>query len=176
MTGTNNRREDRLYRVAVDAMGGDFAPAEIVEGALLGARLHNVQVILVGDPPAIHSELNRLGIPLDSVHLVSSKGSISEGEHPARALRNNPLTSIAVTTGLVKTGKADAMVSMGSTGGAMASAALALGLFPRRRKALRRRPFHIPGPPHRHPRRRQQHRLPPPAAHELRRHGLRLRS
>ena len=130
MTGTNNRREDRLYRVAVDAMGGDFAPAEIVEGALLGARLHNVQVILVGDPAALQSELNRLGIPPDSVPLVPSKGSISEGEHPARALRNNPLASVAVATGLVKTGKADAMVSMGSTGGAMASAALGLGLFP----------------------------------------------
>ena len=130
MTNTNNRKGNRLYRVAVDAMGGDFAPAEIVEGALNGARLHNVQVILVGDVPALQSELKRLGIPLDSVPIVPSEGSISEGDHPARALRSNPKASVAVATGLVKTGQADAMVSMGSTGGAMASAALGLGLFP----------------------------------------------
>ena len=130
MNGTNNRTEDRPYRVAVDAMGGDFAPAEIVKGALLGARLHDVQVILVGDAPVLQSELERLGVPPDSIPLVPSNGSISEGDHPARALRKNPLASVAVATGLVKTGKADAMVSMGSTGGAMASAALGLGLFP----------------------------------------------
>ena len=117
-------------RVAVDAMGGDFAPAEIVEGALLGAQRHNVQVILVGDPPAVQAELDRLGVPPDSVPLVPSSGSITEGEHPVRALRKNPKASVAVATGLVKMGKADAMVSLGSTGGAMASAALGLGLLP----------------------------------------------
>ena len=130
MNGTNNLPQDRPYRVAVDAMGGDFAPAEIVEGALLGARLHDVQVILVGDAPALRSELKRLGIPPDSVPMAPSEGSISEGDHPARVLRKNPHASVAVATGLVKTGKADAMVSMGSTGGAMASAALGLGLLP----------------------------------------------
>ena len=121
---------DPPYRVAVDAMGGDFAPAEIVEGALLGARLHNIHVILVGDPPSLRSELERLQVSPDSVPLAPSQGSITEGEHPARALRKNPRASVAVATGLVKAGKADAMVSLGSTGGAMASAALGLGLLP----------------------------------------------
>ena len=126
MTGLN----DQPPRIAVDAMGGDFAPAEIVEGALLGARLHNVQVILVGDPPALQAELARLEVPAGSVPIVPSQGSISEGEHPVRALRKNPKASVAVATGLVKMGKAQAMVSLGSTGGAMASAALGLGLLP----------------------------------------------
>ena len=130
MTTPDNHPTTRPCRVAVDAMGGDFAPAEIVEGALLGARAHNVHVILVGDPPAIQAELQRLQIPPDSVPIAPSKGSISEGEHPARALRKNPRASVAVATGLVKIGKADAMVSLGSTGGAMASAALGLGLLP----------------------------------------------
>ena len=129
MTGTNNRREDRLYRVAVDAMGGDFAPAEIVKGALLGARLHDVQVILVGDAPVLQSELERLGVP-PTLFPWSPPTAASAKVITRRALRKNPLASVAVATGLVKTGKADAMVSMGSTGGAMASAALGLGLFP----------------------------------------------
>ena len=127
---TDKHTENRPCRIAVDAMGGDFAPAELVEGALLGARMHNVHVVLVGDVPAIHSELSRLGVPADSVPVVPSKGSISEGEHPARALRKNPRASVAVATGLLKAGKADAMVSLGSTGGAMASAAIGLGLLP----------------------------------------------
>ncbi len=130
MTGSNNHASDRPCRVAVDAMGGDFAPAEIVEGALLAARLHNVDVILVGDPPALQAEFARLGAFPDSLPIVPSKGSITEGEHPARALRKNPRASVAVATGLIKAGKADAMVSLGSTGGAMASAALGLGLLP----------------------------------------------
>ncbi len=130
MNVSDNHHSDRLCRVAVDAMGGDFAPTEIVEGALTGARRHNVHVILVGDPDAIRSELNRLGLPPDSVPIVPSKGSITEGEHPVRALRKNPQASVAVATGLVKAGKADAMISLGSTGGAMASAALGLGLLP----------------------------------------------
>ena len=118
------------HRIAVDAMGGDHAPAEIVEGALQGAKTHNVQVILVGDPPSLQSELARLEIPPESVPIAPSEGSVTEGEHPVRALRKNPRASVAVATGLVKTGNADAMVSMGSTGGAMASAALGLGLLP----------------------------------------------
>ena len=121
---------NHTHRIAVDAMGGDHAPAEIVEGALLGAKTHNVQVILVGDPTALQSELARLQIPRESVPIAPSEGSITEGEHPVRALRKNPRASVAVATGLVKTGNADAMVSMGSTGGAMASAALGLGLLP----------------------------------------------
>ena len=129
MTGASNPKAS-VYRVAVDAMGGDFAPAEIVEGALLGAREYNAQVILVGDPTALQSEFARLGIDPESVPVAPSSGSISEGEHPVRALRKNPKASVAVATGLVKMGKADAMVSMGSTGGAMACASLGLGLLP----------------------------------------------
>ena len=112
-------------------MGGDFAPAEIVEGALMGARLHNVQVILVGDAPLLHSELKRLGIPLDSSAYCPfrTEASAKVTTQPVPSAQN-PKASVAVATGLVKTGQADAMVSMGSTGGAMASAALGLGLFP----------------------------------------------
>ena len=129
MTVSNGGERDDTYRIAVDAMGGDFAPAELVEGALLGAKQSGVQVLLVGDEPAVEAELERLGTEKGAVVVVPSEGRITEGEHPVMALRKNPKASVAVATGLVKAGKADAMVSMGSTGGAMASAALGLGLF-----------------------------------------------
>ena len=129
MTGSNGKEKGVTYRIAVDAMGGDFAPAELVKGALLGAKQSDVQILLVGDTPAVAAELERLGAEEGSVVVVPSEGRITEGEHPVLALRKNPRASVAVATGLVKIGKADAMVSMGSTGGAMASAALGLGLF-----------------------------------------------
>ncbi len=129
MTGSDSVRRDGLCRVAVDAMGGDFAPSEVVKGAVEGAQRHGVQAILVGDKPVIDAELRRLGAGGDGVVVVPSEGRITEGQHPAMALRKNPKASVSVATGLLKGGKADAMVSMGSTGGAMASAALGLGLF-----------------------------------------------
>ena len=121
--------EQRPYTIALDAMGGDLAPAEPVKGAVLAAQRHGIRVLLVGDPNAIGAELAQLdrgGLPLE---VVSAEGVINEGEAPARSLRSKPRASIAVTVGLVKAGKADALVSMGSTGATMAASVLALGLF-----------------------------------------------
>ena len=65
MTVSNGGERDNTYRIAVDAMGGDFAPAELVEGALLGAKQSGVQILLVGDEPAVEAELERLGAVLN---------------------------------------------------------------------------------------------------------------
>ena len=120
---------DGLIRVAVDAMGGDHAPAEIVAGAVRAARQGDVQVLLVGDPEDVQVELGKhdtKGLPIGA---VSSEGVIAEGEHAALALRQKPRASILVATGLVKQGKVDACVTMGSTGAAMAAAAVVLGVI-----------------------------------------------
>jgi glycerol-3-phosphate acyltransferase PlsX len=111
-------------------MGGDDAPADQVKGAIAAARDTGTNVLLVGDPDALKAELGKHdtdGLPLK---VIPSEGVIEEGEHPVRALRQKPKASIAVATGLVKEGLADAVVSMGSTGAAMGAAVLALGLFP----------------------------------------------
>ena len=116
-----------VIRIAVDAMGGDYAPQEIVKGALEAARVNPVEVALVGDPEEVEGALEKYhseGLP---VRVVPSEGKIVEDEHPVQALRHKPRASIAVATHLVKEGEADALVSMGSTGAAMASAALILG-------------------------------------------------
>ena len=119
---------DRSIRVAVDAMGGDHAPGEVVAGAIESARHDGVQVMVVGDPDRVQPELSRhdtQGLPIIA---IPSEGVILEEDQPALALRQKPRASILVATGMVKEGKADASVTMGSTGAAMAAGAVILGV------------------------------------------------
>ena len=116
-----------LCRVAVDAMGGDNAPTDIVAGAVAAVRGGGVQVSLVGDPGPVQAELAKHNVEGLPIEIVPSEGVLVEGEPPALALRQKPKASIMVATGLVKQGLSDAAVTMGSTGGAMAAAAVILG-------------------------------------------------
>ena len=113
------------YRIAVDAMGGDHAPEEIVLGAVEAAARGNVDVLLVGDMETL-KDLAPSPAP-DTLHLIPSDGVIAEAEHPLEAFRQKPRASIAVAAGLVKEAKAHAFVTMGSTGAAMAAGVMALG-------------------------------------------------
>ena len=116
--------------IALDAMGGDGSPAARVEGAVAAARELDVEVVLVGDEEAVRGELARCGADGLPIVVQPSEGVVAEGEHPALALRRKPSSSIAVTLGLVKAGRAHAAVSVGSTGATMAASVLALGMFP----------------------------------------------
>ena len=127
MSTTN---QGRLHTVALDAMGGDQAPAEQVKGAVMAAREHGVRVLLVGDSSLVQAELDRWDHNGLALEVVPSEGVIMEGEPPARSLRAKPKASIVVATELVRQGQADAVVTMGSTGAAMAASVLAYGLFP----------------------------------------------
>ena len=121
--------KDRRVRVAVDAMGGDYAPDQIVQGALQAAAMGDVEVMLVGDVERVQSELAKHEARSIPVATIPSEGVIAEGEPPALALRQKPRSSILVATGLVQEGHADACVTMGSTGAAMAAAAVVLGVI-----------------------------------------------
>ncbi|MCH8350474.1 MAG: phosphate acyltransferase PlsX [Chloroflexi bacterium] len=116
-------------RVVIDAMGGDYGPAETVKGALQGLQSHNIEVILVGDQQQVETELSRYDVGNSKVSVVPSVGKIGDDEHPLEGLRHKPKSSIMVATKLLKSGKADLLVSMGSTGASMASAVLVLGLM-----------------------------------------------
>ena len=116
-------------RIAVDAMGGDYAPAEIVAGAVEAASQGGVQIALVGDPDTVRAELAKHDLAGLPIMTAPSEGVITESEQPALALRQKPKASLVVTTALVGRGKADAAVTMGSTGGAMAAAAVVLGMM-----------------------------------------------
>ena len=115
-----------MTRIALDAMGGDRAPTETVAGAV-AASAQGVDVILVGDEGLLAAQLRTLGSELPIVH---APDTIGMGDEPARAIRDKPDSSVAVCARLVKEGGAAGFVSAGSTGAAMASAAILIGRIP----------------------------------------------
>jgi glycerol-3-phosphate acyltransferase PlsX len=107
-------------------MGGDHAPAETVAGAVDASR-KGVDVVLVGDPDTINSELSRHDAELP---VVAASQVVGMGDDPARALREKPDSSVMVSARLVLEGEVDGFLSAGSTGAAMAAAAVVLGRVP----------------------------------------------
>jgi glycerol-3-phosphate acyltransferase PlsX len=116
-------------KVAVDTMGGDFGPSETVKGALQAMEAHNIELLLVGDQEVVEAELARYDIKGKPIQVVASEGKIGDDEHPIEGLRRKPKSSILVATKLMKTGDANVLVSMGSTGASMASSVFILGLM-----------------------------------------------
>ncbi len=112
--------------IAVDAAGGDFAPYEIVKGAIKAAEEYKVEIALVGKKETLHvlagKALNKKGISI-----VEASQAIDYHESPVQAIRNNPDSSIVVGINLLKEGKADAFVSAGSTGAIYVAALVTLG-------------------------------------------------
>lgn len=109
-------------KIAVDAMGGDYAPEEIVAGALAAKRDFGYQVVLVGD----EARLAKL-VGGANIEIVHASQVIHMGESPAVAVRQKKDASIVVATRLVKEGEAQAVVSAGSTGAQMTASLFGLG-------------------------------------------------
>jgi len=119
-----------VIRVAVDAMGGDNAPQEIVRGAVAAAAAGDeLEVILVGRPDEIQRELSTISPTTAAGRLKTEPAGevIGPDEPPVQAVRRKKDASINVGTQLIKEGLADAFVSAGSTGAFMASALLTVG-------------------------------------------------
>jgi glycerol-3-phosphate acyltransferase PlsX len=114
-------------RVAVDAMGGDYAPREVVEGAVQAAQDLGVEVLLVGPTALIERELQPLGGRSLPITVVEAPEVIEMGEAPAMALRRKRQASILVAVEALRRGDADALVGAGNTGAAMAASLLRLG-------------------------------------------------
>ncbi|MFW6125608.1 MAG: phosphate acyltransferase PlsX [Chloroflexota bacterium] len=131
----------RPVRVAVDAMGGDYAPAEIVKGAVQAARRLGVAVTLVGVKQDIEGELGDIDTSGLEVAVVEADDLIREGEEPAFAVLRKPNSPVAVAARLVKEGSADAMVSAGSTGACMVAALQYLGALPGMDRPMAGGPF-----------------------------------
>ncbi|MBN3878335.1 MULTISPECIES: phosphate acyltransferase PlsX [unclassified Nostoc] len=116
-------------RIAIDAMGGDHAPGEIVAGALRAREELGVDILLVGDPQQIEAALPSK-TSLGQVEIVTAEEAIAMDEEPLNAVRRKRKASINVAMDLVKQQKADAVFSAGHSGAAMASALLRLGRLP----------------------------------------------
>lgn len=124
MTDTNGKR----CRVVVDAMGGDYAPHNIVVGALEAlAENSDIDLYLVGDTSQIKKVLTEQQLSFDESHIIHSDDVIGMGESPMQSLKKKPQASIPIGARMVKESKADAFVSAGNTGAVMAASTLLIG-------------------------------------------------
>jgi glycerol-3-phosphate acyltransferase PlsX len=116
-------------RVAVDAMGGDYAPGEIVKGVVLAARKNDVEIFLVGTATILEKELAKCKLTNgSSIHVVGASDVIKENESPVDVIRRKPNCSVAIAAKMVKSGEADALLSAGSTAAAAISAIQFMGM------------------------------------------------
>ena len=136
-----------MTRIAIDAMGGDHAPHEVVAGAVWGAYEYGVALELVGKQDRIEQELDRISsegfysdcgtggkprrIKIDTskldIKITHSSEVIEMGEAPGQAIRKKKKSSIVLAVDAVASGSSDAVVAAGSTGAAMAASLFGLG-------------------------------------------------
>ncbi|KXS44700.1 MULTISPECIES: phosphate acyltransferase PlsX [unclassified Candidatus Frackibacter] len=114
-------------QIAVDVMGGDHAPTEIIKGVIEAIPEVKGRIILVGPTEIIKNELANYDYNNDKLEVVEAPDIIEMEEEPARAVRKKKDSSIVVGANLVRRGKADALVSAGSTGAMMAAGLLKIG-------------------------------------------------
>ena len=110
-------------RIAVDAMGGDHAPVEVVKGAAQAAREYGIDISLVGLPHVVQPLLDNH----PRLQLVPCSQVIAMDEHPAQAVRTKPDSSIAVCARLTKERRVEGWISAGNSGAVMAAALLIQG-------------------------------------------------
>lgn len=119
---------DQLHRIAVDAMGGDYAPGAIVEGCIKAMNENNsLHLILVGDEAKIKRELEKYSFDTNRLDIVHTTEIIENCEAPVMAIRRKKDSSIVVGMNLVKKGDAKAFVSAGSTGALIAGGTFIVG-------------------------------------------------
>src|SRR5712691_907239 len=115
-------------RIALDAMGGDHAPDEIIKGALLAAREYPIDILLVGKKEILAEKLRAFGDGSASrIEIVDAREVVEMDDTALAPIRKKRNYSIRVCANLVKEGRAAAMVSAGHTGAAMTSAYMVLG-------------------------------------------------
>ncbi len=117
-------------KIAIDAMGGDYAPEEVVKGAILAIEERDLEIILLGDMKKVKGELIKYEYKKDKLSVVNCKEYIKTSEFPLDAVRSKRDSSIVVGTKLIKDNQADAFISAGNSGAVMAAALLELGCIP----------------------------------------------
>ncbi len=117
-------------KIIVDAMGGDFAPRVVIEGAIAAAKEYNVEIVLVGDEEKIKSLLGKFAYKGSNISMHPASDVIGMSEPAATSVRRKRDSSIVVGLNLVKEGRGDAFFSAGNTGAVVCAATLGLGLLP----------------------------------------------
>ena len=112
--------------IAIDAAGGEHAPREIVKGAIKAAQEYDVDIALVGNKAVLHVLAGRYLKKLD-ISIIEAEEVIAPNEHPMKAVKSKPNSSIVVGINLVRDGIASAFVSAGNTGAVVVASLLNLG-------------------------------------------------
>lgn len=119
---------NRIVNVAVDAMGGDYAPGEVVKGAVEAVNSSDrVKVFLVGVSDSINKELAKYSYREGSIEIREASEVITNDEAPVMAIRRKKDSSVVVGLSMIKNGEADSFVSAGSTGAVLVGAQLIAG-------------------------------------------------
>ncbi len=127
-----------MVKVAVDAMGGDNAPSEIVKGAVEAVEERkDISVVLVGNQPIVEEELAKYQYPKEQIEIRHASEVILTEEPPVNAIRSKKDSSIVVGMKMVKAGEADAFVSAGSSGAILVGGQVIVG----RNKGVERPPL-----------------------------------
>ena len=119
--------DNKKIRIALDAMGGDNAPQEIVKGAILASEDSDIELMLVGPEDVIKEELEKCGYAGSEISIAQASEVIEMGETPVLAIKSKRDSSIVVGIELVKSWEAAAFVSAGNTGAVVSEATLTLG-------------------------------------------------
>lgn len=117
---------DRI-RIAVDAMGGDHSPEEIVKGVVAAAEDSGVELLLVGPEHVIRDELKKYGSPNSNIGIVNATEVVAMHERPVSAVKEKRDSSIVVGINLLGTGEVQSFLSAGNTGAVMTAACLTIG-------------------------------------------------
>ena len=129
-------------RIAVDVMGGDHAPSEIIKGVIASVNENKkIVALLVGREDAITSELKAYSYPEDQVKIIPASEQIEMAEEPVAAIRKKKDSSIVVGLRLVRDGEAEAFLSAGNSGAVMAGGQLITG----RIRGIERSPSYADG-------------------------------
>lgn len=127
-----------MVKVAVDAMGGDYAPGGIVEGVVAAVNERdNVEILLVGKEDAVKEELAKYAYPKERIRIVPATEKIETAESPVLAIRTKKDSSMVVGMKLVKNNEADAFLSAGNSGALLVGGQLIVG----KAKGIKRTPL-----------------------------------
>ncbi len=119
------------FKIAVDAMGGDYAPQNIIHGSVLAAREFGISLVLVGREDEIENELKKYDVPSHvPIEIEHASEVIGMHEQPTLALRQKKDSSLRVAARIVKEGRAAGFVSAGHTGAILAAAKIIIGVLP----------------------------------------------
>jgi glycerol-3-phosphate acyltransferase PlsX len=117
-------------KIVVDAMGGDYAPANVIAGVIEAIKEYQVSIALIGQQDAIEAELKKYTYPKGSIEIIHAPVVVAMDDHAAVAIRQKRNSSITQGIGLLKKDGYDAFISAGNTGAVVAASTIVLGMIP----------------------------------------------